>query len=185
MIELYLLLSLYTIIASFVMCNLIRSLTGLFTWPPSIPTDYRTKKKILEIITKHNKGKSLEIADLGSGFGQLILSTAKVCPQHKLTGYEILGLPYIISKIKLILRKYKNVNIHYQDFLESNLTKFDIIMCFLCGSITSKLSSKLREEAKTGCLILSNNFTIPELTPVEVIKIKDLFATRKLYIYKT
>ena len=182
----YLLFCTITVIIIFLSCNLFYHLTSLFIWPPSIPTDTKTTENILQFIDLHTSidNNALEIADLGSGCGHLLFRISKKYPHTHITGYEILTIPCLISKIITYILRYKNISIIKKDLLISDLSKFDIIICFLCGSINSKLSIKLQKEAKKNCLIISNNFPIPNLHKVTTIQIQDIFSKRTIYIYK-
>jgi len=157
--------------------------TIIFTFPPSIPTEKRLINDIVDEIAKSEvKGK--KFYDLGSGTGSVCFSLAKNFPSLKIIGIEKFRFIFQVSKMKQYYLKYKNVSLSNEDLFQTDLSKADYIFTFLTKSFLDKLQIKIKQEAKPGCLIFSNNFPFDALPLYKKITYPDLFTKRYLYIYK-
>jgi len=99
-------------------------------------------------------------ADLGAGDGKLVIALAK-------KGVEAHG--YEINPI-LVWQARRNINktglrgkafIHWKNFWNEDLSKFDIITVYGIGYIMKKLEKKLRKELKNNARVVSNAFRFP------------------------
>ena len=158
-------------------------LTILFTFPPSISTEGRMVRDVKNEIRK-KLSTNQKFYDLGSGSGRVCLAIARQFPQIQVKGIEKFKPVYLLARAKVFLLKQKNIELVNGDFFSTNISEADFIFVFLTKSFLDKLTSKLSSEAKSGCLIFSNNFPIDQLNLYKTIPYRDFFTQRYLYIYK-
>ena len=175
-------------ICTFVLITSIYHITILFTWPPSIPSDRDTIKKIVQIICNHYENEPLNIVDVGSGFGHLVWAMQREFSEATVQGYEIFWFPYFVSKGFMGLLSYfrgkKNIKLFYQDIRTADLSNVNVVLCFLLESVNQKISSYLWQGLPNNALVISNNAKFPDWTPIEEHKVKDLFSYRTVYVYR-
>lgn len=180
-------LLIFFVVALYLCVNLVYVFTWLFTNPPSIPTDKKTRKVFIKAIKKYNP-KIVEqeaiIYDLGSGFGHLAIDVAKNFPNSKVSGYEIFFLPYFFSKIHAKFKFANNVTFNFENLFKKDLSQVDIIVSFLSPVNLHELEEKFNNELKQGAILFSNQYKFPNITPTEVIKHKLAIGSRFVYVYK-
>lgn len=147
-------LSLFFIITVF-------SFISLAPWVP-------TKKEDLERINDIIKLKN------GESFLEMWCWTARVSffiasknPNSNIIWIELSPIFYLISKIKLLFHKQKNIKIIYWDALKLNMETFDAIYVFwLPETITKKIFPKLSRIQNKNfrfisyCFKMTNNYFI-------------------------
>ena len=92
------------------------------------------------------------IYELGCGRGDFLFETEKFRPK-KMIGVELSFLHVFYGKLKAKL-KSSNVTIQYQDFFSVNLSDADIIYLFLVIPVLSKIWKKIKQEAKSGTVVI-------------------------------
>ncbi len=159
----------------------IQMATALFVWPPSIPTDKKTRKNIVnELKNYFTPDKKFKVFDLGCGYGGLVSYLSKNFPNAEVIGVELLSVPYKYSKFRF--RNNPNIKIIKGDLIDQNYRDADAIVFFYKENL--KLSEKLKNELKAGVPILSNNFELLEWQPYKIIEKPDVIRKWKLYCYK-
>jgi hypothetical protein len=133
---------------------------------------------------KNSKNHKLNICDLGSGNGNILIHLAKNLQTHKLnnlqtyfTGLEI--NPFLTSFSKHKIKKEKlnhKIKIKQKNFWKQPLKEFNIIIVFQFKTLMEKLENKIRNECKKGTIIISNNWEFPTL--------KKIKTKNKIHIYK-
>ena len=153
--------------------------SAFVVWPPSIPTDRKSRRTILDVIEKiYSKEAPIKIADLGSGYGHLVRDISRNFKRAKVTGVELLLLPYLGGKI--LCKRFCNINIIRGDLLKYDFSNEDVIVFFF--RTDHDLDKKFENEFK-GKLVISNNFPLKYREADEVIEMKETFVNRKLFIY--
>ena len=148
---------------------------------PPVPSSGKTKKEMLNHAAKYLKQhKNLTVADLGSGWGTLLLPLARRYPNHRFIGYELAKLPYYISILRSL--KLQNTQIRKQDFFSADFSNVDVIFCFLLPSAMLECRDKILPKLKKGTIIYANRFTLPNVEPTETISLGSDYET--FYIYK-
>ena len=179
-----LLLILILMIITFLGVVSIYHFTILFTWPPSIPTEYNTREVMSDLINKYKINDKCKIVDIGSGFGNLVFHVSKKNPHASIYGYEIFWFSYIISKILLKLYQYSNVILIYDNFKNANFENVEIVLCYLTEDINRKITSFLQKNLKKGTILISNSSTFPSFNLIEEIKHTSYGSIRFVYVYK-
>lgn len=159
-------------------------LSSLFVWPPSVPTDRKTRRIMVKQLKDLIKDKEhLNIADLGSGYGHLVRDVRKAFPKAKITGYEILYLPYYFSK--LIFNGKQNITIKKADLFTENYSDIDAIVTFYHSiKPDDTLAKKVQNECKKGCIIITNNYLLEGVPLLKRTKVKLMIGKRYVYVYR-
>lgn len=168
---------------SWLTITLIYMASAIFVWPPSMPTDARTRKTMIDLALRYfPTDAEFHAADLGSGYGHLICSFTKTFSNATITGYEILRPPFFLSR--LCFRNNRRVNIVKGDFLRHDLSSYDLIMTFYKDMKSDhRLAEKLKTECRPGTVIISNNFLIHGMEPKLEATAKLLLGQRTSYLY--
>lgn len=169
---------------------LVSTVIGMTLWGekrarvPAAPTLPRVKREAIRLLTLHaeKKDEPYKIAELGSGWGGILKALAKAFPQSHVTGYEMSLWPRMLARLRCIFMG-KRIDIHGSDFYEADLAQYDMIYCYLSPNHMAALKSHL-EKCRSGTLIVSNAFAVPEWIPSEVTTIKSLFVTIPVYLYR-
>jgi len=133
-------------------------------WVPVFKKDIERILRLVEV-----KDDDL-VYDLGVGDGRVIVALANNS-QAQFVGYEVSFIPYLWSKIKvLLLGLSKRVEIRYADFLSHDLSQASVVFCFLTPMAMKKLEPKFRKEFKKGTRVISYSFFIHNWQPTEVDK---------------
>lgn len=143
------------------------------------PTSFKVRKELLKQLPDETPKC---IAELGSGWGTLTFALAKKYPNVPIYAYENSLLPWLFMKISLFLLPRHNINLVFKDFYEENLSKFDIIVCYLYPSAMEKLEIKFSQELQEGTSIFTHTFAIPGWSTKDCWKVNDLYKTN-IYHY--
>lgn len=101
------------------------------------------------------------VYDLGCGDGRMIV-TAAWRYGARAVGIEVDPLRYLWCQgLVNILGLREQVKIIYGDFFDQDLSKADVVTCYLLQATNNKLEAKLRQELKLGARVVSNQFTFP------------------------
>ncbi len=125
----------------------------------------------------------LVFLDVGSGIGGTLRYLAKANPQNTFIGVENAPGPYFISWFRQKLWPLENLDFHYGDFWQYDLSRFDMVYCFLSPEPMPHLFGKARQEMKSNALLISNSFSVPGYEPHQIIQLGDSRKTR-LQIWK-
>jgi methylase of polypeptide subunit release factors len=123
------------------------------------------------------------IVDVGSGWGTLAIRCARAWPERAVIGYELSWVPWLVSMLFKHLLQLHNLELRRQDFLQADLGRADLLLCYLFPRGMQDLAHKLRGEGMHP-LVVSNTFALPSFEPDELIQLPDLYRTR-IYVYQT
>lgn len=115
--------------------------------------------------------------ELGSGLGKGLIIASKEFGA-KATGIEISPFHYIISKLKTL--KAKNIKIILANYKNINLSKADVIYCYLSPGLMKELLSKFSQELAFGARVVSSAFEIEGLKPIKT----KIVNSKHIYLYK-
>lgn len=147
-----------------------------YTGVPYAPTPQKIIDEVIGVL-KIQPGE--KVCDLGFGDGRLLFKAEKkgaLC-----IGYEISPYSFIRTWIKKIIKK-SSVKLYYKNFYHEDISQFDIIFCFLVGSVMARTQKKLEREAKNGARVVSYGFSIPGWTPEKIISSNN--SQSIVYFYK-
>ncbi len=146
-----------------------------------MPTSLPVKKVILELLNKYKQGKT--IYELGSGWGTLVSALSSELPAFHITGFERSPVPYVYSLIVNRITRRRNSRLKYKDFFGVSLAETDIVVCYLCTDLMTKLKHKIETDLRQGALVISSTFAVPGWEPIETVTAKDLYRS-KVYVYR-
>jgi predicted RNA methylase len=142
-------------------------------------TTHRSKiKRILEVVSM-TQGQV--VYDLGCGDGRFLIAVAKRY-NVKAVGFEINPWAYMLSRLRVWLCQ-ANVSIHFQDFWTADLSKADVVFCYLFPDVMERLREKLSMELRAGAKVISCNFEIPGWRPEKIITASHYIHSDPMYIY--
>ena len=143
---------------------------------PFFPTP---AKAIREALRAANLGSGKLFYDLGAGTGKaLLIAEREFGAQAK--GFEISILFYLIAKANLFLHRSKT-QIVFESLFNQDLSKPDVIFCFLAERTMPTVREKLFSQLKPGARMIVYAFAVPELTPESTLEVKGAW---KIFIYK-
>ncbi|MGA2977343.1 MAG: hypothetical protein ABSF77_18705 [Spirochaetia bacterium] len=106
-------------------------------------------------------------ADLGSGDGRVVIALAhRGAEAH---GYEINPLLVLISRRNIRREGLSGrAFIHWGNFWQRDLSRYDLITAFQVGFIMARLEAKLKSELRPGSRVVSHYWRFPGLRPERV-----------------
>jgi SAM-dependent methyltransferase len=162
-------------------------ISGLFVWPPPIPTRPRTRRRMIEAIRKLRPTGATGglILDPGCGFGGLALALARAFPECEVVGIDLQPLPLLLAQLRAKLLGLRNVTFRRGDLFNEDYRGVQVIACYLFGNVMEQLYAKWEAELQDGCVVVSNLHPVPHWSPVEVIMLNEwAFGTRPIYAYR-
>jgi SAM-dependent methyltransferase len=149
---------------------------------PMITTPSGSRRKIIKtLVLKENS----VFYDLGCGTGTLLVECSKVFPTSHFVGIDNSPYSYFFSKIRVWLRKSKNISIKFGNFFNSDLSQATHIFLWIFVKDMDKLLNKFQSELKQGTLVYSLDFSFTKKEPEKVIDLgrRGMFG-HTLYIYR-
>ena len=158
---------------------LISELTGLIL-TRGVPFVSLSKRR-LEELNKYIKLNSADkVVDLGCGDGRVLRMFEKQGVKN-LTGYEINSWAYLLAKFKNKISKSK-AKIYFKNFNKVDLSKYNVVFCYLMPNYLNSLKNKFDQELKPGTKIISYAFQIKNWHKPEIININNKLT--KIFIYR-
>lgn len=116
-----------------------------------------------------SKNNLVKLVDLGSGDGRIVFDAAK--RGYHATGVELNAMLYLYSKYKTLTSWKTKPDLHKPvfkraNFWNINMGEYDLIVVFGVQGMMRDLASKLKEEIKPDCLIVSCRFPISSFKSV-------------------
>lgn len=143
-------------------------------WARGVPFVPLSKKQ-LKAVDKNIKLKPDDkVVDLGCGDARVLRMFEKQGVKD-LTGYEINFWAYLLAKIKNKLLKSKS-KVYFKNFKKVDLSKYNVIFCYLLDNYVNSLKEKFDKELKPGTRIISYSFSIKNWHKPE--KIERMFVYR-------
>ena len=143
-------------------------------WARGVPFVPLSKKQ-LRAVDKNIKLKPNDkVVDLGCGDARVLRMFEKQGVKD-LTGYEINFWAYLLAKIKNKLLKSKS-KVYFKNFKKVDLSKYNVIFCYLLDNYVNSLKEKFDKELKPGTRIISYSFSIKNWHKPE--KIERMFVYR-------
>lgn len=145
---------------------------------PYVPTRREEKARMLKL-AGIKPGET--VIDLGSGTGQLVIGAVRQYGARGI-GYEISILPFFIAFIWRLMLWRLPISFRFKNFFSADLSKANVILCFLTPAAMPRLEKKLLAELKPGSRVVSMAFQIRGLPLAEKSK-PDEHAT-PIFLYR-
>ncbi len=127
---------------------------------PSIPSGHKTTNTMI----RHAKIQPGDkVYDLGCGFGGLLFQAYKIQPKAIYTGFEVVEPILWWARIKARLSNTK-IKFKVGDFFTQDLSRADIVFCYLWPSIMERVEREIWPTLKPGAVIISNAFPLPNVS---------------------
>jgi len=119
------------------------------------------------------------LIDLGCGLGGPLARIHTLRPDVHLAGIEAAPLNWLISKLRLFFSGAR-ADIRLGSIWQADLSAYDMVYAYLSPAPMSRLWAKARQEMKSGSVLISNTFAIPDVDADEIVELGDLSHARLL-----
>ncbi len=148
---------------------------------PFISTSNKDFKAIMEAVEA--KPNEL-IYDLGCGKAHLLTYAEKNYNTRGI-GYEISVWPYLMAIFNLWYGRYKKTEVHFSNMYKADLSKADIVFCYLFPETMDKLHDKFVKEMKPGSRVVTYGFALKRRQADKVvITNQDNTELNRIFVYK-
>lgn len=141
---------------------------------------YLSSKQTAEAIAALLPERKCQAIDLGCGNGVLLRRLAQLRPDGVFFGVEYAPLPWLWARLTCV--GVLNCKIVRGDYWRMSLADYDLVYAFLSPVPMPDLWDKARQEMKTGALLVSNTFEVPDQPADRLIEVADRRRT-KLFCY--
>ncbi|WP_082235104.1 hypothetical protein [Halobacillus massiliensis] len=121
------------------------------------------------------------IADLGAGFGTMAFSFARRFPDSNVTAYETAYIPWCFLQLRRLLQPRPNLNIKRQNFMNENLSQYDLVFTYLYPKAMDRLEEKLDPNTTH---VLSNCFALSNWKPSLIWPVASKVSYSSIYLYR-
>ncbi|MFA9217333.1 MAG: trans-aconitate 2-methyltransferase [Sphingomonadaceae bacterium] len=104
-------------------------------------------------------GRPLQLIDIGSGLGGLVLYLARQRPDAYCTGIELAPLPWLYSWLRAKLSR-SGARFLRGDYERLDFANYDMVFAYLSPAAMSALWRKAAAEMRPGSMLLSYEFII-------------------------
>lgn len=146
-------------------------LAALVSASSSIPYVGTRFKRIEKVIKRVKPKKGQTFIDLGSGDGRIVFIAAQKFNLNAV-GVEFNPMLTFFSRWYARL-KHIPATFRTEDILKTDISKADIIYCFLLPKMLVPLTEKLKKEGKKGSIVISHGFEIKALKKLQFDYIDD------------
>ena len=146
-------------------------------YAPFIATNNKILKRILEELKLADNATVIE---LGSGKAGFLHTLRKEYKNIKLIGVEISIIPYLIGKIQSAVTGSK-ILFKKEDIFKTDLSKTDLVYCYLNIKTMNRLEEKFGKELKAGTQVISYQFKLPNKKEEKMI---DMGKGNKIWFYR-
>ncbi len=108
--------------------------------------------------------RPLNVIDIGSGLGGLVLDLARRRPESCFAGIELAPLPWLLSLVRAKLAG-SGARFVRGDYEHLDLGAYDVVFAYLSPAAMGALWRKASAEMRPGALLLSYEFVIEDKAP--------------------
>lgn len=146
---------------------------------PLYLTGAATVEKIAELVQA--RGDRFRFIDLGSGLAGTLCQLSRRFPNAQFDGVETAPLVFAASWCRCLLRK--NCRVRYQSLWKVDLSRYDVVYCFLSPVPMPDLWRKAQSEMRPAALLISNTFAIPGVRPQQIVAMQD-WRDSKIFVWQ-
>jgi hypothetical protein len=137
-----------------------------FGFAPFIQSRPELMEKILEQVEIKD---DYVICSLGYGRSGFLWAVENKFPGVKLIGIDDSAWHCFLAKIQVLLR-HSRIQIRHADYYQADISRANIVFCYLDVEILRDIYKKLRVEPRAGATVISSGFIIPFSDPVRTLK---------------
>ncbi len=140
-----------------------------------VPTSGQKIKAILDVLPLSS---DMRVVDLGCGDGRFLRAVWRKY-RIKAEGFEInLWAVFVARFLNFCWRTPAKV--YRKDFFQVDLSRYDLVFCYLFPDLLLDLRAKLDREIREGAWLVSCNFPVPGWKPWKILQVGDpIFIYRK------
>lgn len=135
-----------------------------------------TKKRLAAVIKLGDFKKSDVVYELGCGDGRIIRRVAEKGVK-KAIGLEFSIPTYFLAKAKAVWFEGKE-KILFRNFWRMDLSKADVVICFLLDRTMKDFEDKIWPKLKKGARVISNEFRLEKVEPDESLDMVYLYVKK-------
>ena len=128
------------------------------TGVPPMPATFRERKDASKFLGELPLPSAAVVFELGCGWGSLLSHLSRRHPELLYVGFEISLIPFLFSKIRFWGKK--NVEIKRADFLKSDFSEADVLICYLMRAPMKKLEHHIQSH----CISIRKGRRLPLIT---------------------
>jgi len=125
---------------------------------------------ISKIINELKLTNESVVYELGCGKAGFLRAVRRRYPKNRLVGLEYLFIPYFISRIQNSFLTNKLI-IKRKNIFKADISKADVVYCYLNVEAMEKLAPKFVRECKPDCRVISYQFSIPGKEAEKILQI--------------
>lgn len=149
---------------------------AIFERVPLYLSNSTTHRALIDYALKHQLKNAI---DLGCGFGGVVRALDK--NGIRAVGVEGAPMTWIVARI--LSNLFKTGQIKRGNIWDYPLEQIDLVYTFLSPVPMARIYKKAKSELKSGAVLISNSFPVPDVKPTEILMLSDSRKTT-LYIYK-
>ncbi len=132
------------------------------------PILYSPKRATEEALKAVDAKPGERFVDLGMGNGRSLIIAAKKFGLD-VSGYEMSPIIFWLAKLNLFLHGIGKSRLFMKNFYKEDLSRNDIIFCFLTPPAMKRLRDKFEKELKKGTRVISYGFRIDGWQEKEIL----------------
>jgi SAM-dependent methyltransferase len=136
-------------------------------------------KRLKKLIEFGKLDASKTVYDLGAGFGRIMFKAAE--SGANVVGYEIdpVKVVWLNNQMhkKLVFNQQTNIEVVKGNLLDADLSKADIVYCYLFGPLMQRVGENANKQMKPGSLLISAEHQIKNWKPTTIDD------KNKIYVY--
>ncbi|MHB1245930.1 MAG: class I SAM-dependent methyltransferase [Sulfuriferula sp.] len=133
--------------------------TAFRTQVPFYPSGPATWESVAGLIPAD---RPIHLIDIGSGLGGLVLNLAARRPESEFVGIELAPLPWLASWLRVKIGRRRG-QFMLGDYMHQNFAQYDVVFAYLSPAAMPSLWEKAKREMRSGTLLLSYEFSIPDV----------------------
>lgn len=139
------------------------------TQVPFYPSNVAVWRAVAELLPAGRSGvRKMRIADVGSGFGGMVMYLSRLRQDSEVVGIELAPLPWLCSLLRGRLSGSAGKFVR-GDYEGVDFGDFDVVFAYLSPAAMPGLWQKARAEMRSGSLLFSYEFAIPGVEPDLVV----------------
>jgi len=125
---------------------------------------YPSGRSVWDTVAALLPDRPVDVIDIGSGLGGLVLELARRRPDCRVSGIELAPLPWLASSLRARLSGSR-ARFLRGDYERLDFARFDVVFAYLSPAAMGGLWRKAQAEMRPGSILLSYEFGIAGRAP--------------------